>query len=56
MADEQTKPPFNRPSIIPKDPHWASLLRLESGMTSKWSFQETPRKTASRRYCVFSNM
>ena len=29
MADEQTKPPFNRPAIIPKDLDWASLLRLD---------------------------
>lgn len=26
MADEQTKPPFNRPSIIPEGLDWASLL------------------------------
>jgi len=26
MADEQTKPPFNRPSIIPKGFDWQSLL------------------------------
>ncbi len=26
MADEQTKPPFNRPSIIPANLDWASLL------------------------------
>jgi len=29
MADEQTRPPFNRPRIIPKDLDWASLLRLD---------------------------
>ena len=29
MADEQSKPPFNRPAIIPKDLDWASLLRLD---------------------------
>lgn len=29
MADEQTKAPFNRPSIIPKGLDWASLLRLD---------------------------
>ena len=26
MADEQTKPPFNKPSTIPKDYDWESLL------------------------------
>lgn len=26
MADEQTKPPFNKPSVIPSDLDWASLL------------------------------
>jgi type I restriction enzyme M protein len=29
MADEQTRAPFNRPRIIPKDLDWASLLRLD---------------------------
>jgi type I restriction enzyme M protein len=29
MADEQTRPPFNRPAIIPKNLDWASLLRLD---------------------------
>ncbi len=29
MADEQTRPPFNRSAIIPKDLDWASLLRLD---------------------------
>jgi type I restriction enzyme M protein len=29
MADEQTRLPFNRPSIIPKDYDWPSLLNVE---------------------------
>jgi type I restriction enzyme M protein len=29
MADEQTKPPFNRPSIIPSGLDWESLHRLD---------------------------
>jgi type I restriction enzyme M protein len=29
MADEQTRPPFNRERIIPKNLDWVSLLRLE---------------------------
>ncbi len=29
MADEQTKPPFNRPSIIPDDLDWNSLLEKD---------------------------
>jgi type I restriction enzyme M protein len=29
MADEQTKPPFKRPAIIPKDLDWQSLVRLD---------------------------
>ena len=29
MADEQTKPPFNRKALIPKDLDWASLVRLD---------------------------
>lgn len=28
MADEQTRAPFNRPRIIPKDLDWPSPLRL----------------------------
>ena len=27
MADEQTKPPFNKPSTIPKKLDWQSLLK-----------------------------
>ena len=29
MADEQTKPPFSRPSIVPTNLNWASLVRLD---------------------------
>jgi len=29
MADEQTRPPFSRKAIIPKDLDWASLIRLD---------------------------
>ncbi len=29
MADEQTKPPFNRPAIVPEGLDWASLVRLD---------------------------
>jgi type I restriction enzyme M protein len=29
MADEQTKPPFGRPSIVPDTLDWASLVRLD---------------------------
>ena len=29
MADEQTKPPYNRPARIPKNLDWASLERLD---------------------------
>src|SRR3989454_10974925 len=29
MADEQTRPPFNKPSVIPKDYDWPSLLAKE---------------------------
>ena len=29
MADEQTKPPFNRPSIVPDGLDWATLHRLD---------------------------
>src|SRR5690349_12807293 len=29
MADEQARPPFNRPAIIPKELDWQSLLRLD---------------------------
>jgi type I restriction enzyme M protein len=29
MADEQTKPPFGRPSIVPPELDWASLVRLD---------------------------
>jgi type I restriction enzyme M protein len=29
MADEQTRPPFNRKALIPKDLDWASLVRRD---------------------------
>lgn len=29
MADEQAKPPFNRPAIVPKGLDWESLVRLD---------------------------
>ena len=29
MADEQTKPPYNKPSIIPKNYDWESLLKRD---------------------------
>jgi len=29
MADEQNKPPYNKPSIIPKDYNWGTLEKLE---------------------------
>ncbi len=29
MADEQTKPPFNRPSIVPSNLDWASILKRD---------------------------
>src|SRR3984893_1016414 len=29
MADEQTKPPFNRPAIVPPNLDWASLLKRD---------------------------
>jgi type I restriction enzyme M protein len=29
MADEQTRPPFNKPSIIPEGYDWPSLLDVE---------------------------
>lgn len=31
MADEQTKPPFNRPLVVPADLDWDSLVRLDGG-------------------------
>ena len=30
MADEQAKPPFNKPSPIPKGFGWDALLKLET--------------------------
>src|SRR5580700_867463 len=29
MADEQTRPPFSRPAIVPRGLDWASLVRLD---------------------------
>jgi type I restriction enzyme M protein len=29
MADEQSRPPFNKPSPIPKNVDWRSLMRLD---------------------------
>jgi type I restriction enzyme M protein len=27
MSDEQTKPPFNKPSVVPQEYDWQSLLK-----------------------------
>jgi len=35
MADEQTKPPFNKPSIIPKGLDWPSLLEKDGDELEK---------------------
>jgi type I restriction enzyme M protein len=35
MADEQTKPPFNKPSIIPKGLDWQSLLEKDGDELEK---------------------
>src|ERR1035441_1701744 len=29
MADEQTKPPYNKPSTVPKGYDWPSLMKLD---------------------------
>jgi type I restriction enzyme M protein len=29
MADEQSKPPFNRPAIVPQGLDWESIVRLD---------------------------
>jgi type I restriction enzyme M protein len=29
MADEQSKPPFNRPAIVPQGLDWESVVRLD---------------------------
>jgi type I restriction enzyme M protein len=29
MADQQSRPPFNKPSPIPKSVDWQSLMRLD---------------------------
>ena len=29
MADERTKPPYNRPAIVPAKRNWESLIRLD---------------------------
>jgi type I restriction enzyme M protein len=29
MADEQSRPPFNRPAIVPEELDWSSLVRLD---------------------------
>ena len=29
MADEQTKPPYNRPPIVPAKMNWESLVKLD---------------------------
>ena len=34
MADEQTKPPFSRPSIVPDGLDWPSLLARDGSATS----------------------
>ncbi len=53
MADEQSRPPFNKPSPIPKGFSWSSLLKVE-GDTLKLCFtsagRERPKelKTADR--------
>lgn len=43
MADEQTKPPYNRPSIIPEDFGWSILEKLEGR-----ELEEQYRKTLAQ--------
>jgi type I restriction enzyme M protein len=46
MADEQTRPPFNRKPIIPKDLDWASLIRLD-GDGLETQYRHVVRRTTS---------
>jgi type I restriction enzyme M protein len=43
MADEQTKPPYNKPSIIPSDHNWSILEKLEGQ-----ELEEQYRKTLAQ--------
>jgi type I restriction enzyme M protein len=36
MADEQSRPPFNKPSPIPKNVDWQSLMRLDGDELETW--------------------
>ena len=44
MADEQSRPPFNKPSPIPKSVDWQSLMRLDGDEL------ETTTATSWRRW------
>src|SRR6266852_4955515 len=45
MADEQTKPPYNRPAIVPAKFNWESLLAKSAAESPKGAGQYfTPRE------------
>ena len=46
LADEQTKPPFNKPSTIPADLDWESL-RKESGTALETQYVKTLRELSN---------
>jgi len=48
MADEQTKPPFNKPSIIPAGFDWQTLLSKD-GDALETQYRETLQKLATQK-------
>ena len=40
MADEQTKPPYNKPPIVPAKFNWQSLLKREGDLQTNMHFTQ----------------
>ncbi len=55
MADEQSRPPFNKPSPVPKNVDWPSLLRLDGDELETHYRHVLGNRWASRRVCSASS-
>ena len=51
MADEQTRPPHNKPALVPKGLDWASLLAKEGDLEKEdHAYERTHQRFGG--YCV----
>jgi type I restriction enzyme M protein len=53
MADEQSRPPFNKPSAVPKDSAWPSLLARD-GDELETHYRHVLESLVNRRACSAS--